>query len=297
MIADAHCHAWRYWPYDDRVPDRERRGSAEALLYEMDAHGVEVAAVVCARIGAGASANEDNNDYVTAAAAEHPDRLIVVPDVDGTWRPEHHTPGAAGRLRETVERAGAVAFTHYVGATNDGWFRRDDGREFWQTAADLRLVASLAASPAWYDDVAAVARAHPELPILLHHLGGIDATAGDGELRDLLRLADVPNVSVKISGFHYLGGPSWAFPYDEARAAVGAVYARFGARRLCWGSDFPAARRHQTYRQSLEVVRRLCGLAEADLPAVMGQNLLDILRTRRPLPSEAPPTPTPSERQ
>ncbi|HZC25886.1 MAG TPA: amidohydrolase family protein, partial [Actinopolymorphaceae bacterium] len=173
MILDSHCHAWRRWPYDPPVPDPATHGSVEQLLYEMDRHGVEKAALVCARIGTGPNANEDNNDDAATAAARHPDRIAVIADVDCSWRTEHHTPGAAGRLREVAERLGIAGFTHYVHADNDRWFRSEAGMEFFATAAELDLVASLALGPAWHADLRAVARASPTLPILVHHLGSV----------------------------------------------------------------------------------------------------------------------------
>ena len=110
MMFDSHCHAWRTWPYDEGLPDRAHRGSAEALLWEMDANGVERAAVVCARMGRDAGptfANDDNNDYVAAAVAAHPDRLMMIADVDGLWCPEeYHVAGAACRSRPAAERYG-----------------------------------------------------------------------------------------------------------------------------------------------------------------------------------------------
>ncbi|PZF85328.1 amidohydrolase family protein [Jiangella anatolica] len=261
MIADSHCHAWRRWPYDARVPDPDHRGSVDALLYELDANGVDRAAVVCARIGADVGpdfANDDNNDYVATAVRRHPDRLTLVADVDGSWRPEHHRPGAAGRLRDAAGRYGLTAFTHYVRDENDGWFRTDDGREFFATAADLGLVASLSLSPAWFADLRTVAAANPTLPLLLHHQGMVrlDAPRFDAELADLLGLAELPNVYVKVSGFHYVSSPPWDVPYTEARTRLlRPIATAFGAGRLAWGSDFPAARPHVTYAQSLAVVR------------------------------------------
>src|SRR6185312_1130618 len=116
-IWDAHAHAWRRWPYDVGVPDPDTRGSADALLREMDANGVERTAVVCARIGGGRDgdgyANDDNNDYVADAVRRHPDRLIAWVDVDSMWSDEHHVPGSAARLRAALERAEARGFTHY----------------------------------------------------------------------------------------------------------------------------------------------------------------------------------------
>ena len=60
MIIDSHCHAWAYWPYDPPVPDPDRRGQADQLLFEMDVNGVDQALVVCAQI----RHNPHNNAYV-----------------------------------------------------------------------------------------------------------------------------------------------------------------------------------------------------------------------------------------
>lgn len=296
MIADAHCHAWRRWPYDPPVPDPGDRGTVEQLLYQMDAHSVGHAAVVCARIGHEKPApyersNDDNNDYVAAAAARHPDRLTPIVDVDCVWRPEHHTPGAAQRLRETVERCGAAGFTHYAGPY-DGWFSTDDGRELFATAAELDLVASLSLGPAWQADVREVARAHPTLPILLHHLGAAHPRSAtfETDLAEVVASAAEPNICVKISGFHYVSDRSWDFPYADAREVARTVAAAFTPARLLWGSDFPAAIPMLTYTQSLEVVRTHCDfLTPADLDGVLGDNLRRVLDTRRP-PAHRPST-------
>ena len=259
-VIDSHCHAWRRWPYDAAVPDPDHRGAVEGLLYEMDLHGVERAVVVCARIGhelGPAFANEDNNDYVAAAVQRHPTRLVQFPDVDCVWRPEHHTPGAAGRLRRTVERYGVPGFTHYVGAVEDGWFTTDDGVEFFTAAAELGLILSLAAGPAWQPAIRNLATRLPELRILLHHQGGIGlGSRREDDLAAVLANADLPNLAVKASGFHYLSDPSWDYPYAAAREQIlRPLVAAFGAGRLAWGSDFPAARWHLTYTQSVQAFR------------------------------------------
>lgn len=298
MIFDSHCHAWRRWPYDAAVPDPGHRGSVEALLYEMDRNDVERAAVVCARIGheVGAGfANDDNNDYVADAARRHPDRLVTVADVDCSWRPEHHTPGAADRLRTAADHYGLTAFTHYVRAEDDGWFGTDDGREFFATAARLDLVASLAVSPAWFGSVRAVAAAHPTMPILLHHQGvvGHVPERRARELAALVALADLPNIHVKVSGFHYLSTPAWDFPFTEARTEILRPIAdAFGPDRLMWGSDFPASRMHVTYTQTLSVVRdHTPWWDDEQRGRVLGRTLERVLRERRPLvPAAGIPT-------
>jgi L-fuconolactonase len=290
VIFDSHCHAWRAWPYDAAVPDADHRGSIESLLYEMDEHGVERAMVVCARIGddvGPAWSNDDNNAYVDAAVRRFPDRLSMVADVDCSWRPEYHTAGAAARLQEAVDRYDLVGFTHYVRLPEDGWFDSDDGRAFFDVAAANHLLASIAAAPAWQPAIHRLAQRYPDLPILLHHQGELRLTSPDFEsdLAVVVAGAAYPNIHIKASGFHYLTAPSWDYPYARARAEVlTPLLDAFGPRRLLWGSDFPAARWHLTYTQSLEAFRSHAPLADhPDLERVLGGNLADLISTRRPI--------------
>jgi predicted TIM-barrel fold metal-dependent hydrolase len=286
MIVDTHCHAWRRWPYDRSVPDPSTRGSVESLLHEMDANGVDHAAVVCARIGAGSGGdgfgNEDNNDYVLSAAQRHPDRLTAWIDVDCVWRPDHHAPGAAARLRAALEETGASGFTHYVTAENDGWLRTDDGREFFAVAEEAGVIASLAIGPAWWEDLAVIAAQRPRLAMLIHHLGTpAVGPERERELPALLALAAQPSVGVKVSGFPYNAERRWDYPYPEAIDLFTQLLSAFGAERLHWGSDFPASRDQLTYRQSLEVVREHCGFAgDAAIAAILGGSAARLMGLR-----------------
>ncbi|HEY6739904.1 MAG TPA: amidohydrolase family protein [Actinopolymorphaceae bacterium] len=275
-MIDSHVHAWRQWPYDQAVPDPATRGGIDHLLYEMDRHEVERALVVCARIGG----NDDNNEYVARAAARHRDRLEVIVDVDCCWRPEYHTPGAAERLRRIAEHCDARGFTHYVRPENDGWFISDDGLEFFETAARHGLVASLAVPPGWQADVRTVAAANPTMPILLHHLGLAETSSPtyDDDLAEVVKSAERPNVFVKVSGFHYVSGRGWDFPFADARASLRRLARAYGTDRLCWGSDFPASTHFVTYTQALEVVRTYCDFfSEEEMTGVLGANVACIL--------------------
>lgn len=284
MIIDTHCHAWRRWPYDTMVPDPDSRGSIEALLWEMDQNGVDHAAVVCARIGGGAGgagfANNDNNEYVTGAAAQHPGRITAWVDVDCVWRRDHHAPGATQRLREIIDSTGARGFTHYVSARNDGWLRSDDGRAFFAEAERRGLVASLAFSAEWFDDLAAIAQRHPELPILLHHLS--NPSQGSQRQQDVDRLVRISvhgNVGVKVSGFNYNSEARFDYPYPRSQELFRVIHDAFGPSRLYWGSDFPASRADLTYRQSIEVLRTHAQFLEPDdLTAILGGNAARLLR-------------------
>ncbi len=289
MLFDSHCHAWRKWPYAEGVPDPETRGSVDMLLWEMDENGVDRAAVVCVRMGREVSAacgNDDNNDYVAAAVKAHPDRLVMLADVDCFWTDtEYHKPGAPERLEQAAERYGLCAFTHYVDGDNDGWLVSEEGQEFFASAARLNLIASLALSAAWFSDLRQVALANPTMPIVLHHLGmlRLEHPTLEADLAALIGNADLPNLYLKLSGLHYLSEASWDFPFEDVQKRVlRPLLAAFGSERFVWGSDFSAASRYITYSQSLELVRNRIGLASGDISLVLGETLDGLLRTRRP---------------
>jgi predicted TIM-barrel fold metal-dependent hydrolase len=102
-------------------------------------------------------------------------------------------------------------------------------------------------------------------------------------LREVLASAAVPNLFVKVSGFHYASERGWDHPWPDAVALLRRIFDAYGPRRLCWGSDFPASRRFCTYRQSLEVVRTHCRfLTPGDLRLVLGETLREILSGRLP---------------
>jgi len=272
-LLDSHCHAWRRWPYPPVVPDENERGTIDQLLYEMDTNGVEQALVVCAAI----DANADNTEYVASAAERHPGRFHVVADLDCTWSTTYHAPGSAGRLRALDDRFELAGFTHYVEERNDGWLLSDEAEALFTAAGERRLVASLAVGPAWQADLRVIARRHPDVPVLCHHLGDVRARDSAG-LDEVVASAVVPNIYVKASGFHYVSERDWDHPWTDAIAVLSRIFDAYGPGRLCWGSDFPALKRFCTFRQSLEAVRTHCGFfTPEDLHLVLGETLRGVL--------------------
>lgn len=277
-ILDSHVHAWRCWPYPPLVPDPDSRGRVEQLLWEMDAHGVEEAVVVCA----GIQENPDNVEYAASAVARWPDRLRLFADIDCVWSPTYHQPGAAARLEALMSRYELTGLTHYVGGQNDGWLVSDEGFALFEVAADHDLVVSLAASPAWQGDLRQLAEQFPTLPILCHHLAGIQA-GRPADLDEVVASASKRNILIKASGFHYCSVLGWDYPWTDALEILHILLDAYGPQRVCWGSDFPASRLYCTYKQSLEAVRTHCLFLDDSARAwVLGGALREILATRRP---------------
>ena len=277
---DSHCHAWERWPYRPPVPDPEQRGRAEQLLYEMDRHGVDEAVVICAQI----EHNAANNAYVADQVRRYPSRLHQFADVDSVWSPTYHRPGAAGRLRRAAAQWPISGFTHYLAREEDGsWLYEGDGLAFFEAAAELRLIASLACYPHQQPAIRKVAERFPSVPILCHHLGMVKTGQGESGLGQVLASARMPNIHIKLSGFAYAARVGWDYPYHDTHELIRAEYEHFGAGRMCWGSDYPVVRSYMTYRQALEAFRTHCAFVrDEDRAMILGGTLDRLLAQRRP---------------
>ncbi len=115
----------------------------------------------------------------------------------------------------------------------------------------------------------AFARRHPGLPIVINH--GAKPRIAEGHYRDwrhgMLRLAELPNVSCKLSGLLTEAGdqkPEALRPYIET------ILELFGAERVIWGSDWPVVNLAGSYAGWITQCRQI--VPEADHDAVFGGN-------------------------
>lgn len=277
-IIDSHCHAWPRWPYQPPVPDDTERGKIEQLIFEMDQNGVSEAVVVCAQI----ERNPDNNEYIARQAERFPARLHPFPDIDCSWSPTYHQPGAADRFRRITDQWPRIkGFTHYLKADDDGaWLTSPEGLAFFKVAADKGLIASIALRPGQQAAIRALAERFPSMPILCHHLSGLKTSDSAGTLQGVLQSAKLPNIYIKLSGFAYCTKVNWDFPYTDTHPTVRALYETFGADRMCWGSDYPVVRFYMTYKHALEAFRTHCDFVSAgDKGKILGETMTRLLKT------------------
>jgi len=278
VIVDSHCHAWRTWPYQPPVPDPTSRPAVEQLVFEMDQCGVDKAVLVAARI----DYNPDDNDYALYCVRRFPDRLFMFADVDCMWTPTYHTPGAAARLADSVRAYQLRGFTHYVDADDNGdWFFSDDGQAFLRTAAELNQIVSIHLPVALQPVLRRLAQRFNSTPFVCHHMGyPVTLEGPDGAaLRSILESAALPNIHIKLSGFHYAAPVGWEYPHAESHYIVRALYDAYGPERLHWGSDYPVVRWAMTYRQALEVIRTHAAdvIPPDAMDRVLGSSLYDLL--------------------
>lgn len=292
MIVDSQVHLWeahrpdRPWPPEQRgkpfvaVPGaRPHRGEplgAAELLAAMDGAGVGRAIVVPP------SPVGDSNLTALEAAARHPDRLAVMGRLDPL------ADGAAEQLARWREQPGmlGIRMTFYKPQWA-GWL--DGGIEwFWRDCERHRLPLMLFA-PGRMEAVGRVARAHPELVLIVDHMGRRSDLRDDACFADLdllLQLAALPNVVVKASAVPcYSTEP---YPFRNVAQYVERIVDAFGPERTLWGSDL--SRLPCSYAQCVDQFRcELPFLRGDDLKLVMGRAAMRWLRWPAIIPPAPPP--------
>ncbi|MBO4206844.1 amidohydrolase family protein [Micromonospora echinofusca] len=271
--ADAHLHL-----FADGYPGRyghSPAGGDELAVYQgiRRAHGISRALVVGYE---GEARFTGNNAHIARLAATHDwiaPVAYVPPDGTGVDLEEYWAAGFVGIAGYLPDPAAADDFAAWTTRVAPALNR-------------VAAVVSLNASPA------ASARLGPALAgldgctVLFSHLGLPGAQPGTPDretaaaiLAPLTDLARLPHVGVKISGLYAVSVPSSDFPHPAARPFVDLLLARFGTRRLYWGSDYAPALDHVSFAQTLHPVG-LDGLAPDERIDILGGNLLRALDRR-----------------
>ncbi|WP_367123825.1 amidohydrolase [Streptomyces phytohabitans] len=289
-IIDAHLHLpsprnpWEHG--EESFADLQ----TELLLAQLDAAGVDAAVLMSEAHCAPAA-------RCRAAVARHPDRLATVLDYDeiaagaaesSTAGPSAAEPGAAGLVARVAEQPGVLGLRLTTAWPPDNIERlRSGAYEDMLDAAETHGVPVCFLGPGHLPDLAAVARAHPSLPLVVDHFGLHQPPympADDPPWRDfgeLLKLAELPNVSVKLSGAPTLS--TAPYPYPDLRPPLERVLDAFGVDRCMWATDqhrvfgrlhgFPEVPRYpgyHSYAQGLHYLLDHVELSPSERTALFG---------------------------
>jgi len=168
-----------------------------------------------------------------------------------------------------------------MAAPDPTWLDGREGWPLWEAANHLGLVVSVLIDPPQLPRLATVARRFPDVPILVDHLGRCTPRTPLAQTEILVRLSDLPNVSVKVSALSSLSGDP--YPYRGLHPLIEACYRAYGPRRLLWGTDAPYALATDSYELALDAVRQTMPfIAPGDLPALLGDNATRLYRLSSP---------------
>ena len=286
MIIDSHCHAWDYWPYQDKnnhepnqipVPYPHNWGNIDQLVYEMKKNNVDYATIVSAQIWK----NPENNIYIKNSLKKYKN-LFQFFDFDSYWSDSYQSRNADKRLSKICHNNKLIGITQYLGGDDAKWLYSKEGEKLFDLIANEKLIVSFSCSPKHQKSIRIVAENYPEIPILLHHMGGMKISLEKEEIDEVLKSSIHKNIYLKFSGYNYVLGEErrWDFPYHDALWIYKDAYKSFGSN-MVWGSDFPVVKYSSTYKQTLEVINKYCNfISENDKNLILGKNLEKLLIDR-----------------
>ena len=127
-----------------------------------------------------------------------------------------------------------------------------------------------------------LARRNPDTQIVVDHVGLAQPFEPPAppepfaDLANVLSLAELANVSIKISGACTLSHQP--FPYPDIWESLGKVFNAFGFDRCMWGTDWTRAVLLLTYEQGVEAFRVTDQLSDSERSALMGGTLMKIYK-------------------
>ena len=277
LIVDSQVHIWgadtrdRPWPappaglkavpvHNNGIPFTK-----EFVIGEIDKAGVDRVIIVPP------SWEGDRNDLALAAAAQYKDRFAVMGRLD-IYRED-----AKEQIRNWLKQPGMLGLRFALhtpllerpfvsGELDWVWHEAEASGVPVMVLVPHRLMAS----------IARVAERHPDLKLVMDHLGLVhgkddEAFAGLGEL---LALAKYRNVAAKASIMPFYTDDK--YPFRKLHSHIRQVFDAFGPKRLFWGSDL--SRLPCTYRQGVTMFsEEIPWLSPEDKAWIMGRGVCEWL--------------------
>lgn len=273
LIVDSQIHIWqngKMSPHHRQIPTY----SIEDALAEMKSAGVD-----CAVLHPPSALGEAVNEYAVKAVREHPDKFCILGHFDLT-RPDREEVVARWR-----ERPGMLGFRYTFNEPHQkSWWTDGSLDWFWKACEKHGLVVGLLATGPNIGVLGKIAERHPGLKLHIDHIGRGGGRAGKkddaayADLDEMLALARLPNVAVKLSG-----APSTSsepYPYRNIHKYLRQIVETFGADRCFWGTDI--TRMPISYRQCVTMfTEEMPWLKGRDLERVMGGAIVDWLGWKR----------------
>ena len=279
MIIDSQVHIWGretpdkpYYTENASKPHRAVPLGHEELLQVMDTNGVQ--RTVCVPPTWEGFSNEES----LRAARLYPDRFAVM------GRIAINQPESRGLLPKWKNQPGmlGVRMTFHQGRA-PLWLEDGTADWFWD-AAERYNVPVMAFAPEAVPKLGEVAEHHPGLRLIVDHMGLSSALRGkplDGAIDNLVKLARLKNVAVKVSAL-----PCYveeAYPFPTLQGLVRRVVDAFGPQRCFWGTDL--SHLTSTYKQCLTLfTEELHFLSDNDKEWILGRGIAEWLDW--PLPKQ-----------
>ncbi len=242
MIIDAHCHViatdTKKYPLKPLF-GKQSDWSAEHPLDYPDMVKADVAAGVDkAVLVQASSAYAFDNSYVADSVAAHPERFTGVFSIDVV------APDAVAKMKHWMGRGltGMRIFTSgSTHAEQETFFAEDAASPVWQYASDQGLSVCMQMRVVGLPLLEKVVQRFPNTRIILDHFARAEAADGPPfpSAAPLWALSKYRNVYLKLTHRPIEQSVKGA---STPELFLGKAIKEFGAPRVMWGSNFPAAK-------------------------------------------------------
>lgn len=216
---------------DESMQDQAALWQVELAREAMDAVGVDIALAVT------------SERFIDVAHERFPGRF---PGVYTFW---HTLPDIAAEVRRIRAHPAMVAGRALVGDFVNARMRPEFALGIFDplyAAAEEVSLPIFNSTHGGCAHMAAIAERHPNLTLIIDHLGVAQHPSSPPEamswapFEDLLELGKYPNVHVKLCGAPLLSQEN--YPYEDVWPNLERLFAAFGYDRVMWGSDYTRPR-------------------------------------------------------
>ena len=242
MIIDTHCHViatdTKKYPLKPLFGKQSDWSAEHPLDYPDMVKADAEAGVAKAVLVQASSAYGSDNSYVSDSVAAHPERFTGVFSIDVV------APDAVAKMKHWMGKGltGMRIFTSgSTHAEQETFFAEEASYPVWQYASDQGLPVCMQMRVVGLPLLEKVIKRFPKVHILLDHFARAEAADGPPfpSADPLWALAKYPTVYLKLT--HR--------PIEQSvkgkstpKAFLGKAISEFGASRVAWGSNFPAAK-------------------------------------------------------
>jgi len=235
----------------------------------MDEAGVERVVIV-------PPALNDVNSYALEAVRRYPSRFAVM------GRIPLEDPKSAALLAGWKNQPGMLGVRVSFNTPETlAWLSDGTADWFWPAAEKNRLPVMFLA----FGNVhrfGPIAQRHPDLPLIIDHMGVNTAIAKEGKMAekigDAVALARYPNVSIKMSNL--VNASLEPYPFRDLNDHLKRLFDAYGPQRCYWGTDLTnTSFTRVTWRQRItHFTEELSFLSESDKDWVMGRAIRERLK-------------------
>ena len=271
MILDTHVHVWdparADYPWlGPGMGDLARAIGLDELTPTLHRLGVEGVVLVQA------SDNAEDTELMLETAARHPEVVGIV-----AWAPLDRPDDLPDHLARLAPSIRVVGIRNLIHEREPGWLLGPDTDRGlaelarWQYPLDF-----VTSGPAALAELPVLGRRHPDLDIVIDHLGKppIGGTAEEHvEWRRLLaEAATNPRTHAKLSGLYSATGDLGAWTVEQVRPFVEDALELFGADRLMYGGDWPVSVMAGGYDRTWAAMTELLApLSPTERDAILGR--------------------------